>query len=170
MKHLNTTFETPETLETWRRRQPWPTVWGTAVANKQRLGEERRAGAVAMNHTASARRTRRRVVSGGGVTGRQVAMLGRSAVRRGDAVHGEWVREWMQAQRRFERKVKAVTFYFHFRADDSVTCWAIRPSRPTNARPDKTDVLPTTFLIKILCRDIKDYLYSFSSVRISSQI
>jgi hypothetical protein len=108
MKHLNTTFKTPETLETWRRRQPWPTVWGTAVANKQRLGaveredsgrqvarhsEERRAGAVAMNHTASARRTRRRVVSGGGVTGRQVATLGRGAVRRcgvGTAARLRW--------------------------------------------------------------------------------
>jgi hypothetical protein len=83
MKHLKTTFET---LETWRRRQPRPTLWRTAVASKRRLGaveredgsrqeagrsEERHAGAIAVDHAASAWRTLRRVVSGGGETGRR---------------------------------------------------------------------------------------------------
>ena len=34
MKHLKHKSETPETLETRRRRRPWPTWWGTAVASK----------------------------------------------------------------------------------------------------------------------------------------
>ena len=42
-------------------------------------GEERRAEAVAMDHAASARRTRRRVVSGSGEIGRQAMALGRGA-------------------------------------------------------------------------------------------
>jgi hypothetical protein len=64
-----------ETPETWLRLQLCPTLWGTAVANKQRLdaveredgsmqvagrGEERCVEAVTMDHAASARRTRRR--------------------------------------------------------------------------------------------------------------
>ena len=71
MKHLKTTSET---LETWCRWQPWPTWWGTAVAGKRRsgaveredggrqaagYGEERRVGAVTVDHAASSRRTRR---------------------------------------------------------------------------------------------------------------
>ena len=74
MKHLKTTSETPGPLETWRRWHPWPTWWGTAVASKRRLGaveredggrqaagygEERRVGAVTVDHAASSRRTRR---------------------------------------------------------------------------------------------------------------
>jgi len=45
-------------------------------------GEERHAGAVAVDHVASARRTRRRVVSGSGEIGRQT-----TALRRGAACH-----------------------------------------------------------------------------------
>jgi len=44
-------------------------------------GEVRRARAVVVDHAASARRTRRRVVSGGGEIGRQVTALGRGAAR-----------------------------------------------------------------------------------------
>jgi len=47
-------------------------------------------------------------------------------------------------QRQFEKKVRAVIFYFYFRADGSVACWAVLASRPTNARPDETDFLATT--------------------------
>jgi hypothetical protein len=62
---------------------------------------------------------------------------------------GEWVGEWMQAQRWFERKARAVIF-FYFCADGNVTFWAVRrASRPTNARPNEMDALPTAFsLIK----------------------
>jgi hypothetical protein len=38
MKHLKTTSKTHLKTNTWRRRQPWPTWWWTAVANKQRSG------------------------------------------------------------------------------------------------------------------------------------
>jgi hypothetical protein len=70
MKHLKTTSET---LETWRRQQPWPIWWGTAIANKRhsgameredggrqaaRRGEERGAGAIAVDHVVSTQRTR----------------------------------------------------------------------------------------------------------------
>jgi hypothetical protein len=47
-------------------------------------GEERRAGAVAMDHATSARRTRRLVVSSGGETGKQAVAL--DAVQRGGAL------------------------------------------------------------------------------------
>jgi len=38
MKQLETTFETHLKTNTWRRRQPWPTWWGTVVASKRRSG------------------------------------------------------------------------------------------------------------------------------------
>ena len=97
MKQLETTFETHLKTNTWRRRQPWPTWWGTAVASKWRSGaveredggrqaagrgEERRTGAVVVDHAVLARRTRRQVVSGSGETGKQAAALGHSAACR----------------------------------------------------------------------------------------
>ena len=129
-----------------------------------RCGEERHAGAVAVDHAASAQRTRRRVVSGGGEIGRQATALGRGAARRciaaaavraawqrgrggTDRGHGEFVREWMGKPLRFEKKVRAAIFYFYFRADGSVVCWVVRASRPTNMRSDETDALPTTLSI-----------------------
>jgi hypothetical protein len=77
-----------------------------------------------VDHVASAQRTRRRVVSGNGETGKQAAMLIRGASRRcmaGTAVRSRWskpqrcgrgelVREWIGKQRRFE-KVRATIFF-----------------------------------------------------------
>jgi hypothetical protein len=34
MKYLKHKSKTPETLETWCHRWPWPTWWGTMVASK----------------------------------------------------------------------------------------------------------------------------------------
>jgi hypothetical protein len=59
----------------------------------------------------------------------------------------ELVREWMGKQRRFEKKVRAMIFYF-FCADGSVACWVVRTSRPTSACQDETDAIPTTLLIR----------------------
>ena len=40
--------------------------------------------------------------------------------------------------------------FFYFRADGSVACWAVRASRPTNARLDETEALPTA-LSNLIC-------------------
>jgi hypothetical protein len=63
---------------------------GRQVAGR---GEERCTGAVAVDHTALARRTRQRVVSGGGETGKQAAVLeqrSHEGASRGDAGMESW--------------------------------------------------------------------------------
>jgi hypothetical protein len=94
-------------------------------------------------------------VSGGRDTGKQAVALGRGAARyciAGVAARswwskprrygrGELIREWVGKQRPFEKKVRAMIFYFYFYVDGSVACWAFQTSRPTNARKDKMDAL-----------------------------
>ena len=58
-----------------------------------RRAEECRIGVVTVDHAASARRTRRRVVSGGGETGKQAAVLGRGVAHRGIAATTAWARQ-----------------------------------------------------------------------------
>jgi hypothetical protein len=90
------------------------------------------------------------VVSSGGETGKQAAALGRGEARCCIAVTAVAVEQAavMRArgvgsridgtQRRFEKKVSTVIFYFYFRADG-----VVRALRPTNACPDETDALAT---------------------------
>jgi hypothetical protein len=79
-------------------------------------GEERRIRAIVADHAVSARRTRRRMVSGGGETRRQAAVLGCSTPRHcgrggvGAAARSRWSTPRMRAHRRFERKVRAEIF------------------------------------------------------------
>jgi hypothetical protein len=93
MKHLKTTSET---LEIWRRRQPRPTLWRTAVASKRRLGAVERedgsrqeAGRSEERHAGSSCRGPRRVgLENSAASGvwrwgdRQAAVLGRGVARR----------------------------------------------------------------------------------------
>jgi hypothetical protein len=44
--------------------------------------------------------------------------------------------------------VRTVIFYFYFRADGNVDCWAFRASRSTNTRPDETDAPPTALSVQ----------------------
>ena len=59
---------------------------------------------------------------------------------------GEWVQEWIRAQRRFQGKVKVAIFVFIFVHKAMLTVGPFgRAPRPTNVRPDETDALPSAF-------------------------
>jgi hypothetical protein len=66
----------------------------------------------------------------------------RGGASRGDVGVKSWFENGWKNNDDSRKKVIAVIFYFYFRTDGNVACWAVRTSRPTNVRPDEMDTLP----------------------------